>query len=506
MTYRKTLVSAMAVVLMPLALVVACSSNNSNSKSGTNAKSSTVSVALPEAPVSLDLEGTAGAEDSSIEIAKQVFDTLVRRNDNGTYEPSLATKWSTPDPDTWVFTLRSDAKFSNGKSVTAMDVVASLQRTIAQRGPIAAIWKSLASVVASDSTTVTFHTSVPMGTMLANLTLLWVAPADLIGQAGFWTKPVGSGPFVLNSFVPQQSASLSANSTYWGGKPKISTLNYVWIPEASTLASALKTGQVTVALNLSPNQTPVLKGDSDVTVQQNPSFEYFYLWFNAGKAPFSDVRVRQAMSYALPLSQIVPAIVGGYGKVADGPIPPAVFGSKSSPPYPYDAAKAKQLLRDAGYPNGFTSSIMWSANQAPYMQDLLTVFNSYWAKIGVTVNLTQLDSATWLDKLLKLNWDMNLGVNSVLTGDADFALGRLYLSSANRMGYKNPDLDKVLLEAQQTQDQKQRQQLYGQAIKIIHDQAVGIYPLNINITTAWRSSLIGYKPAASGLPYFQDVG
>lgn len=505
MTRRRSLVSAIAVALMPLALTVACSST-SHSKTTTNKTPGTVTVALSQAPISLDLEATAGAENSSIEIAKQVFDTLVRRDDTGAYRPSLATKWTTPDPKTWVFTLRSDAKFSNGESVTAKDVAASLQRTIAQKGPIAAIWKALTSVEATNSTTVTFHSSVPMGTMLANLTLLWVAPANLISQAGFWSKPIGSGPFALRSFVPQQSATLLANDTYWGGKPKISTLKYVWIPEASTLASALKTGEVTVALSLSPDQIPVLKSDSNITVQNKPSNAYYYLWFNASRAPFTDVRVRQAMSYALPLSQIIPAIVGDYGKVANGPIPPTIIGYKSAAPYQYNATKAKQLLSDAGFPHGFTTSIMWSANQAPYMQDILTVFASYWAKIGVTVKLTPLDSGTWLDRLLKLNWDMNLGFNSVLTGDADFALGRLYLSSANRMGYKNPDLDTLLLEAQQSTDQKQRQQLYGQAIDIIHNQAVGIYPVDVNITAAWRSSLTGYKPAASGLPYFQDVG
>jgi len=465
-----------------------------------------IKAALSEAPVSLDPQGTNSAQDSTIQIARQVFDTLVVRSSNGKFSPSLATRWSTPNPRTWVFNLRTGVRFTNGKPVTAADVVACLRRVVAQKGPIAGLWSLLSSVTAVNSHTVKFKTTQPLGTMLSNLTFLFIAPANLINQSSFWSKPIGSGPFEVSSFVPDQSATLVANPHYWGGAPKLHSLKFTYIPEPSTLTSALRTHEIDVALRLSPTQPAGLTGTKGLTVKAIPSYAYYYMWFNESRKPFTDARVRQAMIYAVPLQQIVKSIYGKYASVMHAPIPSTVFGYHKESLYPYDPAKAKQLLSAAGMPNGFTTTMMWQSNQAPFLKELATAFAAYWAKVGIQVQLQELDPATWLQRLLALNWDMNFALNSVLTGDADFALGRLYLSTAHRMGYSNPKLDKALLAAKESINPTARAKDYARAIDIIWRQAVGMYPLQVKLILAWRSDLGGFHPDPSGIVNFKSVG
>lgn len=465
-----------------------------------------VKVALPEAPISLDPQGTNSAQDSTIEIAKQIFDTLVVRTPKGKYAPDLATHWSNPNRNTWVFHLRSNAKFTNGQRVTAHDVVASLQRVVAQKGPISGLWAALKSVKAKGKNIVQIKTMHPLGTVLADLTFVFVAPASMINQASFWSKPIGSGPFKVASFIPDQSATLVANTHYWGGAPRLKKLNFVYIPDPSDLTSALRTGQIAVALAVDPTQVSSIQGTHGLTVKALPSYEYYFNWFNESRKPFTDKRVRQAMLYALPMKAIVQHVYGKYATVAQSPIPSTVFGYHKERVYPYNPSKARKLLKAAGYPNGFSTTLMWQANQAPLLKELATAFASYWSQVGINVQLTELDPATWLQRLLSLNWDMDFQKNSVLTGDADFALGRLYLSTAHRMGYSNPRLDRALIGGQESLKPAVRKKYYAQAINIIWHQAIGMYPLQVKLITAWRSNLTGFQPVSSGLPSFQRVG
>jgi peptide/nickel transport system substrate-binding protein len=493
-----------ALVAVVMILAAGCSGTSTPKASPTGPHGS-LTVALAEAPVSLDPQGTDSAQDSTIAIAKQVFDTLVTSNAPGSFQPSLATSWSQPSATQWVFHLRTNARFTNGQPVTANDVVASLNRIVAQKGPISALWASLSSVQAQGPHAVVINTTQPLGTLLDNLEFLFVAPASLIGGSSYWSDPIGSGPFKVASFVPDQSATLVANPSYWGGPPRLQTLKFVYIPNAADLAAALSSGQVQVALKLDPSQAPTLENTPGLTIDTFPSYSYYFIWFNESRAPFTDPRVRQAMWYALPMQQIVSSIYGKYASVATAPIPSSVFGYKAEPPYSYDPTKAKQLLAEAGFPNGFTTSMMWQTNQAPFLNELAQAFRSAWLKVGINVQLSEQDPATWLKNLLALNWNMDFQQNTVLTGDADFALGRLYLCSAHRMGYCNSQLDGYLLGARTTTNQARRKALYGQAIDLIWSQAVGIYPLQVNLTMGWSSSVKGLSPVPSDLPYFKDV-
>lgn len=462
-------------------------------------------VSLPARIVALNPLAAQGAEESTRVAAQHIFDTLVVRDvDTGEYKPSLATKWSTPQPTIWEFTLRSGVKFHDGTPLTAKDVKASLAYLVAKKGPLAPLWAALDSVDAPDDTTVRITTKTPLGTVLANVALLAVAPADRVDQDAFYQKPVGSGPFRVVSYKPDNELLLEANVDYWDGAPGIKTLRFRDIPELAARVTALTTGEIDFTYQLPPEQLEALKKDANLTVAARPSYRYYFIWFNAQKNQYKDKRVRQAMNYALDVKTLLQTLMKDTAVPMDAPIPPTVFGYAAQTPYTYDPQKAKQLLADAGFPNGFETDMIWNPGSGPQDREIAQSLFSYWNAIGVKVKDRGEERAQWLDDLLKLNWEMDFQTNGVVTGDADFVLRRLYTTAAKRNGYANPDLDKILEDAAAFIDQKKRAELYAQACKILWDDAVGIYPFTLVQAFVYRKRVQGFKETPS-FPVFTRV-
>jgi peptide/nickel transport system substrate-binding protein len=465
-----------------------------------------LTVAFSEDITNLNPYGPADGQQSLQVVDGQIFNTLVTKDpkSNNKYLPSLATKWSEPNSLTWEFDLRK-ANFSDGTPVTASDVVADLQYLAKSASPLSSLWTSLDTVTAVNPQTVKITTTVPLGSMLADLTLLDIAPASDITKADFGTNPIGSGPFKITSFSPENKVVLTANKGYWGGAPKLQSLTFSDIPDESARLTALKDGEVDLVWVVSPDQVSTLTDASGIKLKVADSDAYFFIWFNASQKPFNDVRVRQAMWYAVNAKAVDKSLFGDAGKTMTSPIPSTVFGSSTQDPYPYDPAKAKKLLAEAGYPHGFSTSIILAADSAPLIQEQAQAYASYWAKVGVKVQIESQPQAVWLQNLLALKWSMDIQENVVLTGDADYTLGRLYTSSADRTGYKNPQLDTLLSQASQTTDQTKRAQLYKQASKIIWSQAVGIFPLQERDTYAVKSTVKGFTPTPNRVPSFLKV-
>jgi len=505
-TMRRVIVG---LTVCAAAAAAGCSSSpsgSSNPSSGSPGNNRALAVALTEPPDSLDPLGADSAATPTLSIDLQVFDTLVKAGSKaGTFEPDLATKWTQTSADSWTFTLRSDAAFANGDELTSRDVAASLQALVAGKSPGSALWTDFASVTTPDAHTVVINTTAPMGTMLDALTLLYVAPASKISNTSYWSKPYGSGPFMVTQFTPDQSATLVPNPHYWGTKPSLKTLTMMSVPNDADLTAYLKSGKVDVAISVPPDQAPSLAGTKNLKITVSPSIEYYFIWFNESRKPFTSSLVRQAMWHALPIDQIVRSVWGKYASVATAPVSSTVFGYHQEKPYSYNPTLAKKELAEAGYPNGFSTTMMWEANQAPYLQSMASLFTSAWSAVGIKVTMDQQDPATWLKNLLALNWNMDFQEAGTTTGDADYTLGRLYMSSADRMGYKNPSLDRMLTEARESTSPAQRQQYYAQAINIIWSQAVGIYPLQANLITAANSRVQNFTPAPNLLPSFATV-
>jgi peptide/nickel transport system substrate-binding protein len=483
--------------------VVLSSCGMQSENGGGDGTVSTIKAAFDRPILDLNPFGSANVEQATLMAAALIFDALVIRAD-GDFAPHLATEWSQPDENTWVFTL-ADVSFHDGTPVTAADVKACVESIAQGSTPQSSLWSALDQVEATDDRTVTITTTTPLGTMLSNLSLISIVPADKIADQSFFaTAPNGTGPFQVDSFTASDHLNLDAVPDYWAGAPASSRLELPYIPETSTRLTALKTGEVDVTWSIPPDQMAELD-EPGIEVLTAPSFINYFNWFNASREPFTDVRVRRAMWMAIDIERVVEDLFGESAEAATAPIPSPVFGYSAQEPYPYDPDQARALLAEAGYTDGFSTHVMWAQGVAAQVRPLAESFASYWKEIGVTVELQELEQAQWLDRLLALDWDMDLQNAANATGDADYTLGRLYTTDANRMGYSNPELDDILNGARSTTDQDQREALYAQACQIIWDDAVGIFPLDILATYGVREGIDGLEPAPNNQPDFAPV-
>ncbi|REF34758.1 ABC transporter substrate-binding protein [Thermasporomyces composti] len=450
------------------------------------------------------LSATTTVDEPALMARRLIFDTLVRRvGDEIT--PALATSWEQPDEETWVFKIRDDVTFHDGTRLTAHDVVATINRATSTTTNLSPLWEAVTSAEATDDTTVTIKTDGPLGTLLVNLTLLFITPKDRLEEPGFFRKPVGSGPFRVQSFTPSSKLELVRWDDYWDEKALQPKVELPYIPETSTAITSLLRGDIDVFWPVPPDQVQDVEGKNGVKLEREPSWVYFLMWFNCSREPFTDARVRRAMWHALDLTSIVAELYGESATVMDAPIPSSVFGAAAQQPYAYDPDKARKLLADAGLPRGFETSLMWFPTSGPLISELAQAMISGWEEIGIKVRAEQIEKATWLERLNKLDWDLELQTNTVTTGDADFTLGRLYTSSANRMGYQNPRLDKLLADARATSEPAERESLYAEACKIIWEDAVGIFPATIVTVYALRDSVRGFAPVPSNQPDLAKV-
>jgi peptide/nickel transport system substrate-binding protein len=500
-----SLISLCILILVASGCAGISGDSDEGSSDGKSEKKQELTVANDLGIISLDPYGSAHGEPPTILAATQIYDTLVKK-DGDDFTPSLATEWEQPDENTWVFKLRTDVKFHDGTKLTAKDVKASLDQLVERKeSPLTVLWAQLDSIQATDDKTITIKTKTPLGNMLYNLTLLFITPADQATGEDFFRKPIGSGPFKVDSFQPEQDLNLTGYKDYWNGAPKLTKLKIMNIPENAARMTAVETGEIDATWTIPSDLIGQLKQNDKINIVDTASYYYYFNWFNSGEKPFDDVRVRKAMWHALDTKAIVKDLYGDTAEVMQAPIPSSVFGYSEQTPYEYNPEKAKELLKEAGYPNGFETSMMWSKGSGPQILELQKAMTSYWDKIGVKVKPDQLERAEWIEKLTALDWDMDLQTNVVISGDADYTLGRLYISEANRNGYKNKKLDELLLKAKQSTDASERQDYYDKANKIIWDDAVGIFPLQLKQIYAVRKNVKGLEASPTGAPNFHKV-
>lgn len=464
-------------------------------------------VATPAQIVALDPHGAQSVEDVMHTALQHVMEPLVKRH-AATSEivPRLATEWSNPDETTWSFKLRENVTFHDGSPFTSADVKASVERVIEQGAALAPLFGQVESIETPDDHTVDIKTSSPVGTILVSMTMVQIAPAAKMNEEGFFNDPVGTGPFAVASWSPDADLRLEANPDYWGDAPGLQSLVFRFYPEVAPLVTALETGEVDFTWRLPPDQLQALEGNDELTTESTPGYTYDFIWMNSSRSPFMDTPdVRRAMAYALDVDQMLNDLLPGVAQRATAPIASSVFGHAAQEPYDYDPEKAKQLLADAGYPDGFEVGLIWNPGSSPQDREIIETMISYWNDIGVTVKSQELERGLWIETLNSLEWDMDFQANATNTGDADFTLRRLYHSSANRLGYANPELDGVLEEAAASLDQDHREELYAQACKIIWDDAAGIFPFEFLNVYTFRNRVEGFIPSATPILDFTTV-
>ena len=480
---------------------------------------------------SVSLDPARETDGESFYATHQVFDTLVEFK-TGTTEivPALASDWDVSDDAlTYTFTLREGVNFHDGTPLNAEAVVFSMERQFKEDHPYYSYgpWKYwgnmdmssiVESITALDDLTVEFKLRKVEAPFLANLAMDFtgiVSPtAFMADPEGFSSNPVGTGPFKFVSWTKDSDIVFDRNEDYWEDV-YLDRLILKVIPDATARWLALQKGEVDIIDFPAADDLPAMEADPNVQLIQQAGLNVGYLALNTDKEPYDDKRVRQAMNYAVNRQEIIDAVYGSAGRTAKNPIPPTMWSyNEDIEPYPYDPAKAKALLAEAGYPDGFTTEIWAMPVARPYNPDarkIAEIMQAQLAKINVKVNIISYEWATYLNKVsvgehqaAMLGWT---GDN----GDPDnFLFVLLSIPSAqgsagNIAFWKNEEFNDLVVEAKETIDPARRTELYRQAQVIFHEEAPWVTIANSVVTVPARKKVKNFIISSTASRVFKNV-
>jgi peptide/nickel transport system substrate-binding protein len=407
-----------------VALATTCAFTTGSQVSGAAPqRGGTITFARAFEPVTFDPLKTNG-DNGSLWDMVQIYDELVEYQP-GSLDPGpgLAASWKVAkDGLTYTFTLRK-AQFSNGAPVTSVDVKFSLDRFIDPKtnAGFAFLAESIKSVAAPSANTVVIHMKHTDAELLAALAVPVAAiypkaTFQKIGDKGLSTNPVGSGPFMLKSWTRGKSVELVRNPHYWQkGLPYLDAVHIPYAPDDTTRMLQVQSGQADVAEAVPFSQVSQLDSASGVNVQVEPIAAYDAIWLNHSYGPLGDRNVRQALAYALDLKGIDRAIYADKATVANSTIAQTKYWSASVPAYSFDLAKAKSLMASSKYPKGFKLSFSVPAGDSVH-KNVALVAKQAWAKIGVTVSVTSVDSGSLFTDFSKGKFQASIPL-PVITSD-----------------------------------------------------------------------------------------
>ena len=419
------------------------------------------------------------------------------------------------DGKTWTFALRPGVKFSDGKPVTADDVVFSIKRAAGDaNGPLSFLDFAIKSLKADGTSSVVATLSQPWAPFLSDISVFAnaIVPANFGGQSAsaFFASPVGTGPFTLKSFVKGGNVSLVRNPHYWqAGKPYLDAVEFVYINDDNQRVLQLKSGQVQVISAVPPTQVSALKADSSVVVEDFPSWAVDLLFFNEKVPQFADRHVRRAINYALDIPAIAKATTYGTAKPGGSFFPPSLQYYQDVPTLSYNLSAAKAELAQSKYPHGFSFSLLVSSGNSQYVA-AATIIQQQLKPLGITVTLNQLDDAAFHTAFEAFNYQAMInGATNDISDPDEMASFQVDVQDGGSHSfwtyYDNPSAIALVHQAETEFDDAKRAALYGQIQAIVAQDAPYIaldYPPN---TYAWSPRLHGFAVNPGGAYRLEDV-
>ncbi|WP_413377061.1 glutathione ABC transporter substrate-binding protein [Alkalihalobacillus sp. 1P02AB] len=462
--------------------------------------------------VSLDPHGSNDTPSSNV--AYNIYEALVVQDQDLNLTPGLATEWTQDeeDPTRWEFQLREGVTFHDGSEFNAEVVKANIERILDGdvASPRSFLYDMITEINVIDDYTIEFITEYPYAPLAANLAhngggmiSKELIDADYAAMeegrdpgAVINEGPIGTGYFKFENWNPGQEINLTRNEDYWGEKAKLDGVTFRVVSEPGTRLANLQTGDAHISHPIIPSDVAQVEAIDNLEITRTPSVSLSYFGFNVEKEPFDDVKVRQAVSMAINKDDIINGVYDGAGIPAIGPLAPAVFGySENAEPIPYDVERAKELLAEAGYEDGF-STTLWT-NDSPERTNAAVAVQAQLAEIGITVNIEVLEWGAYLEQTSNGEHEMFILGWSTVTGDGDYGMYALFHSSqhgtpGNRTFIDNAELDDLLDQARRSSDEQERLELYEQAQEILIEEAPMLYIHH-------QEFLLGYRNEVQGL-------
>ena len=443
----------------------------------------TLVMIIESSPANLDPR--VGIDAQSERIDSLIFDYLLGRDEQLNVAPSLAERWEIPDPLTYVFHLRHDVKFHDGRSLTARDVKWTFDSLLTGkiRSTRAGAYRFVDRVETPDDFTVVFHMKE------ADASLLWNLSEGAVGVVPYGSgdemtrHPMGSGPFKFVSAETDRDVIVERNDDYWGEHAKLARVRFAVVPDATTEALELQKGSGDIAINaLTPDTVVTLKREPSLAVEAASGTEVQYLGFNLRDPILKDVRVRQAIAYALDRQPMIDYLWRGQAQPARSVLPPQSWAYNGDvPTYAHDPDKANQLLDAAGYPmaNGVRFHIVMKTSTTESTRLMVAVIQQQLRAVGIALDIRSFESATFFAdvqhgafQMYGLRW---IGGNE----DPDifeyaFATAKFPPNGANRGYYSNAKVDALIDKARREIDPKVRKPLYAEVQRILADEVPSI--------------------------------
>ena len=517
----------LVAMLMLITCLVGCSGNNNTA--GGNAANTGGDVQTNEAGEVIDtskdtITMTVDREPASLDPAvyvstynahDQIFEGLVTYDLEGNIVPLLAESWEQVDDVTWTFKLREDVYFHNGEHMTSADVLYTFNRamTFPQAADYLANFDAT-SFEAPDEYTFTFKTKQPYAFTLSNLCELYLmivnekAVQDAGSDEAFGRNPVGTGPYKFVSWVAADSITLERFDDYWGEPAKVKNVVFKYITEPTTRTIDLESGGSDINWVVANEDYERVANGENTTLLKYSIGAYRYIPLNVTKEPLNDIRVRQALQYATDAETIWRVVFGE--EVADYStcvVAPGIGGHTDDlPQYEYDPEKAKELLAEAGFPNGFEIEFLELSNAVEDM--IVTLLKEQWAQAGVTLNISPIDSAGINSRLNEGSFYVSSLQQKPQPIDAGFIMWKLFHSdncgSSNRSYINDPELDAILDEICVTMDQDARDALAIEAQERVNELACVINLCHLHALNGLNKNLRGYEASGYRRPLLKN--
>ncbi|SES40222.1 glutathione ABC transporter substrate-binding protein [Salipaludibacillus aurantiacus] len=471
----------------------------------------------------MDPHGSNDVPSSNVQT--NIYESLLTQNEEGEVEPLLATEWEAVEEDLWELTLREDVTFHDGSEFNAEVVKANFDRVRDPdvASPRAFLYEMIEEVIVVDDYTVQFQTEYPFAPLPSHLahTGGGIMSMESIeedyanmedgGQPGdhINENPVGTGFFKFESWSPGDEVVLTKNEDYWGEEAKVDSVTFRVVPEDLTRVGELETGAAHIIYPVSPSDKDRINNTDGINVYEQESLSLSYIGFNMEKEPFDDPKVRQAISMAINKDNLIEGVMEGTATPAVGPIGEQVFGfTDDVEGLPYDPERAQELLAEAGYEDGFSTTI-WT-NDSRERMDVAELVQADLAAIGVDVEIEVLEWGAYLDNTAEGEHDMFILGWVTVTADADYGMYALFHSNnqgsaGNRSFMANDELDDLLDQARQEADPETREDLYKQAMEILVEEAPMLYLYHTTYLVGLRDEVEGFWKHPNGLYQLQDV-
>lgn len=469
-------------------------------------------IATDTAPVGLDPHKVTAF--SSFVVIGQIYDGLVEVDANLAIEPALAESWEvSEDGLTYVVQIRQGVRFHNGRTMTADDVVYSYERIVDPEtaSPQASRFAQVSTAVATGEYEVTFTLAQPFAPFVSNLGNLYVVPQEAVEEFGdLQQNAVGTGPFMLDEVVPDTYVSLVANPDYYReGQPVLAGLRYNIVPEASTRAAGMRTGAYHLIPDVDPATAETLRGVQGVELLGIQDLAYTLLGLNVSREPFNDPRVRQAINYAVDRAEIVEAVYFG-NAVPGGPLSPGLaewaLDTGEFACYATDLDMARQLLAEAGYPDGFETEIL-TFGTIQVVSDTAQVLQAQLAEVGIQANVNIAEFGTFVQDWTNSNFDMFVSLNGG-SSDPDGYLHRTFITdgSTNVFQYSDPEVDEWLEAGRTTTDKDARYEIYANLQRKLACEGPIVHVAYGTLFTAIADEVEGFQQMPTrGLRYLREA-